>query len=351
MQTKILGATDSAIADAGELLKRGELVAFPTETVYGLGANAFDAAACAKIYRVKGRPSDNPLILHIANRAMADMAAAEINETAAKLIAAFCPGPLTLVLPKARAVPSAVTGGLPTVGVRWPANEIACRMILAAGVPIAAPSANLSGRPSPTTAAMTAEDLAGKIPLILDGGATVVGLESTIVDCTTKMATILRPGAITAEMLAKVAGDVCYDPGLGQDDDFAPKAPGMKYRHYAPKAPLTVVVGGQSGSGEFWRRLVQKLQATGQYIGVLADSTIIAALRQTVSEKLLFAYGEPGDLTSMAAKLYEGLRYFDTTAADFLLAQGTANAGLGAAIMNRLLKASGGRVITAGGDM
>ena len=350
MQTKILSATAETIVEAGELLRRGELVAFPTETVYGLGANAFDAAACAKIYQVKGRPSDNPLILHVAGRAMFDMAAAEVNEMATKIITAFCPGPLTLILPKAAGVPSAVTGNLPTVGVRWPSNDVACQMIQAAGMPIAAPSANLSGRPSPTTAAMTAEDLAGKIPLILDGGATVVGLESTIVDCTTEIATILRPGAITAEMLSEVTGEVRYDSGVSQTD-AAPKAPGMKYRHYAPLAPLTVVIGEQNGSCEFWCALVQKWQSEGKCVGVLADSKIISALQKDVPDNLLFDFGAPGDLTAMAAKLYEGLRYFDTTAADFLLAQGTINTGLGAAIMNRLLKAGGGKVITAGGNM
>lgn len=344
MQTKIkkiknIAEQRATIEEAGELIRRGELVAFPTETVYGLGANGFDPKAAAKIYAVKGRPSDNPLILHVSSRAMIDTAAI-VNETAEKLLTIFCPGPLTLILPKTQAVPSEVTGNLPTVGIRCPDNSVARALIAAADVPIAAPSANLSGRPSPTTALMTAEDLDGKIPLILDGGATQVGLESTIVDCTSETATILRPGAITREMLAEVLGDVRVDPGLTSSDQ-APKAPGMKYRHYAPRAPLTIVTGEASEMGEIFCRRVTELKSAGKTVGVLASRETCAALSGALPAELLFNYGERGNLPQIAANLYAGLSYFDRTAADCLLAESVDAVGLGAAIMNRLGKAAG----------
>ena len=256
--TKILLPTTAALEEAAALLRAGGVVAFPTETVYGLGANGFDPAACAKIYEAKGRPSDNPLILHIAHRAMLDEVALDVPEMAERLLAAFAPGPLTLVLRRRDAVPLGITGGLATVGVRMPENDVALALIRAAGVPLAAPSANTSGRPSPTTAQAVLDDLAGRIPLILDGGPCRFGVESTIVDVTGEAAVILRPGAITREMLEEVVGAVQLDPGLaaqermaqaakGADGEAAddaraaaraPRAPGMKYTHYAPRAPL-----------------------------------------------------------------------------------------------------------------
>ncbi len=268
--TKVLPPTAAAIEEAVYLLRAGEVVAFPTETVYGLGANGFDAAACAKIYEAKGRPSDNPLILHIAHRAMLDEVALDVPEMAEHLLAAFAPGPLTLVLRRRAAVPDRITGGLATVGVRMPENDAALALIRAAGFPLAAPSANTSGRPSPTTAETVLEDLAGRIPLILDGGPCRFGVESTIVDVTGEAAVILRPGAITREMLEEVVADVRLDPGLAAQERAAqmsvgamcpaaangaeasetagvhtvaaaPRAPGMKYTHYAPRAPLTLL--------------------------------------------------------------------------------------------------------------
>ena len=208
MQTRIIKIINvrnaSAIfAEAGEIIRSGGLVAFPTETVYGLGANGLKADACAKIYEAKGRPSDNPLILHVADRAMVDLVAKEVTPMAERILAAFAPGPVTVILPKCAEVPTSVTGGLSTVGVRMPDNDIARALIRAAGMPIAAPSANRSGRPSPTTAETVLADMDGKIPLILDGGSCRFGVESTIVDCTGEHAEILRPGAITREMLAE----------------------------------------------------------------------------------------------------------------------------------------------------
>ena len=250
MQTEIITITDvkaqqADLARAGKVLRSGGLVAFPTETVYGLGANGLDADACARIYEAKGRPSDNPLILHVSDRAMVEMIAAEVTPMAEKLLAAFMPGPITLILRRKAIVPDRITGGLDTVGIRMPEHPVARAMIRAAGVPVAAPSANISGRPSPTTAASVLRDMKGRIPLILDGGPCHFGVESTIVDCTGPVAVILRPGAITREMLTEVLGGCKLDPAL-VGADTVPRAPGMKYKHYAPKAPLTLLEGEPS---------------------------------------------------------------------------------------------------------
>ena len=351
METTILRIEDVAaqaadIEAAGTLLRAGGLVAFPTETVYGLGANGLDAAACAGIYRAKGRPSDNPLILHVADRGMVDRAAREVTPLAKKLLAAFSPGPITLILPKRPEVPQSVTGGLDTVGVRLPESDIARALIRAAGVPVAAPSANLSGRPSPTTAAAVAADLKGRIPLVLDGGPCRFGLESTIVDCTGDRAVILRPGAITRDMIAAVAGAADFDPAI-EKQDAAPRAPGMKYTHYAPKAPLTVLTGERAHLAAAFRREVEKRQDAGETVGLVVSAEMRAALHDLVPPTLMAIYGAQGDLVAMAAHLYEALRYFDDKAVDALLGEGVAPEGLGVAIMNRLEKASGGRRIEA----
>ena len=214
MKTQLLSACSETYDLAAEILKNGGLVAFPTETVYGLGGDALNPDSSRKIYAAKGRPSDNPLILHVSSRAMIGEIASEITPLAEKLLAAFCPGPITLILKRKGIVPDAITGGLDTVGIRMPENDVARAMIKAAGVPVAAPSANLSGRPSPTTAEAVLHDLEGRVPLILDGGPCEFGVESTIVDCTGETAVILRPGAITEEMLEEVVGTVQFDPAL-----------------------------------------------------------------------------------------------------------------------------------------
>ena len=351
METTILRIEDVAaqaadIEAAGALLRAGGLVAFPTETVYGLGANGLDAVACAAIYRAKGRPSDNPLILHVADRGMVDRAAREVTPLAKKLFAAFSPGPITLILPKRTEVPPSVTGGLDTVGVRLPESDIARALIRAAGVPVAAPSANLSGRPSPTTAAAVAADLKGRIPLVLDGGPCRFGLESTIVDCTGDRAVILRPGAITRDMIAAAVGAADLDPAIVKRD-AAPRAPGMKYTHYAPKAPLTVLTGERAHLAAAFRREVEKRQDAGETVGLVVSAEMRAALHDLVPPTLMAIYGAQGDLVAMAVHLYEALRYFDDKAVDALLGEGVAPEGLGVAIMNRLEKASGGRRIEA----
>ena len=345
MQTEVIRIDDvraqsKVLKRAGEILRSGGLVAFPTETVYGLGANGLDGEACKGIYLAKGRPSDNPLILHVANRAMIGEIAAEITPLAEKLLAAFCPGPITLILKRKDIVPDDITGGLDTVGIRMPENDVARAMIKAAGGPVAAPSANLSGRPSPTTAEAVRSDLEGRLPLILDGGPCEFGVESTIVDCTGDTAVILRPGAITEEMLAEVAGEVKIDPAL-VGKNVTPKAPGMKYRHYAPKAPLTLLEGDSGKMAEAMEKELLVRRKRGEIVGVLASEEVLEELGSLLPEELGFCYGSQGDLPAIAASLYEGLRYFDDTEAESLLAEGTTSEGLGLAIMNRLRKASG----------
>lgn len=334
------------LAKAGNLLRAGELVAFPTETVYGLGANGLDSAACKKIYQAKGRPSDNPLILHVDSFSMIERIARRISPMAEKIMTAFCPGPITLIMERRDIIPDNITGGLATVGIRMPENDIARAMIKAAGVPIAAPSANISGRPSPTTAKAVARDMLGKIPLILDGGACTFGVESTIVDTTGEMATILRPGAITREMLAELLGEknVALDPALiGKDS--VPKAPGMKYKHYAPRAPLTLITGEPAKMLNAFKREIERLTKSGHKVGVIASTEIIDALPLAPAQKV--SYGRRGDLKTIAANLYEALRAFDDSDVDALLGEATASDGLGLAIMNRLNKASGFNRITA----
>ena len=337
-----------ALHEAGEILRSGGLVAFPTETVYGLGANGLDAEACAGIYAAKGRPSDNPLILHVANRSMVEQIAAVIPPLAEKLMAAFCPGPITLIMQRKAIVPDRITGGLSTVGIRMPENDVARALIQAAGVPIAAPSANISGRPSPTSAELTARDLDGRIPLILDGGPCHFGVESTIVDCTGDKAVILRPGAITREMLVELLGEemVALDPAL-VGADVVPRAPGMKYTHYAPKAPLTLIEGMPTRMVRAFQREVARLQGEGKVVGVMASHEVLAGLREILPAELMADYGHQGNLPSIAANIYEALRSFDDKPADVLLGEGTTEQGLGLAIMNRLHKASGFRTIRA----
>lgn len=348
MKTEILRpASTEDFARAAALIRDGQLVAFPTETVYGLGANGLDAAACARIYEAKGRPSDNPLILHIADLSMLDEAAEEVPPAAAHLLTAFAPGPITVIVPKAAHIPSLVTGGLSTVGVRCPAHDVARRLIRAAGVPIAAPSANISGRPSPTTAAMTAADMTGRIPLILDGGSCTWGVESTIVDCTEEgCVTILRPGAVTPEMISAELPHltVRMDAAL-VSADTAPRAPGMKYTHYAPRVPLTVFAGTGTDVVGALRIEIKRRMAAGERPALIASNDTIMALSGLLPAAYTYYCGARGNQSTLAACLYDALRHFDDTDATSLLAEGTGSVGLGIAIMNRLRKASGGNII------
>jgi len=280
MKTILADMTKGVDADlmkiAGHILKDGGLVAFPTETVYGLGGNALDAGASEKIYAAKGRPSDNPLIVHIADLNKLDAIVKEVDERALKLAEAFWPGPLTMIMPKSDLVPKETTGGLDTVAVRMPNHPVALALIRAGGGYVAAPSANTSGRPSPTRARHVMDDLNSRIDMVIDGGEVGIGIESTIIDLTGEVPTVLRPGFVNMEMLQDVLGEVLMDPGLQADDpNFRPKAPGMKYRHYAPKAELTIVEGSRQTVRDTIRVLMKQQAEEGKKVGVIAtDETV-----------------------------------------------------------------------------
>ena len=345
------------IREAGKIIQAGGLVAFPTETVYGLGGNALDPSASKKIYAAKGRPSDNPLIAHIADGEMLEELAAGVPENAKLLMDAFWPGPLTMIFKKKTSVPYETTGGLDTVAVRMPAHAGALALIRAAGVPIAAPSANASGRPSPTCAAHVEEDLFGKIDMILDGGHSDIGVESTIVDLTGEIPCILRPGYITEEMLQEVVGEVCMDPTLMDGNSKErPKAPGMRYRHYAPKAPMTLYVAETiDAEGDIAKFILEDaLKAlTGQSrVGIIATKENMATYETALS---VYAYegkcrikciGSRKEPDGVARNLYGILREFDADRVDAIYAEGFETDHLGQAIMNRLLKAAGHQVKT-----
>lgn len=332
---------DHMLKKAADILKKGGLVAFPTETVYGLGANGLDEKAAAGIYRAKGRPSDNPLILHIADKDEIHNLVSKITPNACLLMDKYWPGPLTIILPRAGIVPDVITGGLDTVAVRLPASIAARRLIALAGIPLAAPSANTSGRPSPTTAQMVLADLDGKIDAIIDAGPCDVGLESTIVDCTTVVPTLLRPGGITLEMLTETLGAVEIDPGL-EMKDAVPKAPGMKYTHYAPKAPMTLFEGEHSRIVEALKQKAAEAKAAGQKVGAVVSVETAAFLPSEVTAAV---YGSRVDAGQAAANLYSALRRFDDMHVDVIVAEGIAEDGLGLAVMNRMRKACGYRII------
>ena len=336
-------ADAESYAEAGALVRAGQVVAFPTETVYGLGANALNPQAVAKIFAAKGRPQDNPLIVHIARKEDINSLTTGLNANARKIMEHFMPGPLTIIVPKAEIIPDVTSAGLDTVGVRFPINKYAQEFILACGCPIAAPSANLSGRPSPTNAQDVLEDMQGKVAGILDGGSCGVGLESTVVDTTSPVPTICRPGGVTYEMLTEVLGAVEIDPALLGDKNFKPIAPGMKYRHYAPKEPVYLLEGN---AVELLPSLVGKAVASGLKVGVLCDAAMSAQLAQLKQQEgiLLSCWGESRE--ALAADLFYLLRDFDRTQPDVILAQGVSEDGIGLAIMNRLRKAAGYQIIT-----
>lgn len=347
MKAKLVRMTEDeldmmALKEAGEILKKGGLVGFPTETVYGLGGNALDPEASRKIYQAKGRPSDNPLIIHIADLDALAAVVAEIPEKA-KVLAERCwPGPLTLIFPKAEIVPYETTGGLDTVAVRLPSNRIAREMIRQAGGYVAAPSANVSGRPSPTMAEHVVEDLGERIEMIIDGGAVDIGLESTIVDCTEAVPMILRPGFLNQQKLEEILGQVELDPGLLHETAHVrPKAPGMRYRHYAPKAALSIVEGPAEQVAEKIRTLTKELQADGKRVGIICtDET-----EGEYPEGKVLSIGARAEEETIAKHLYEVLRDFDEIGVDVIYSESFHTPKMGMAIMNRLLKAAGHTVI------
>jgi L-threonylcarbamoyladenylate synthase len=331
-----------AIQKAGKILREGGLVAFPTETVYGLGGNALDPKASMKIYAAKGRPSDNPLIVHIADIKDLAKITTEIPEGARILAEKYWPGPLTMILPKADSVPKETTGGLDSVAVRFPSDRIAQELIKAAGGFVAAPSANTSGRPSPTMAEHVEEDLGDAIEMIIDGGQVGIGLESTIVDFTEDVPVVLRPGYISLEMLKDTLGDVRMDRGLLiTDSSVHPKAPGMKYRHYAPKADLSIVEGPQDEVIACINRLTHEAVENGLKAGIIAtDET-----KDQYSDGLVLSIGSREEEETIAHHLYEVLRDFDEAQVNVIYSEAFYTPRMGQAIMNRLLKAAGHKII------
>ena len=335
---------DEELEEACRILQKGGLVAFPTETVYGLGGDAMYSEASAKIYAAKGRPSDNPLIVHIADMDALEDIAQSVPEAAVKLADHFWPGPLTMIFPKKEAVPKSTTGGLETVAVRMPSHPAARALIRESGVYIAAPSANTSGRPSPTKAEHVKEDLDGRIDMILDGGAVGIGLESTIVDLSTGVPTILRPGYITGEMLEDVLGEVQVDPAIlsqKMNPNIVAKAPGMKYRHYAPKGQMTIIEGDTGKVVDEINRLVKEKTDEGCSVAVIAteetkDAYACANVRSV---------GSRATEGSIAAGLYDILREMDHIGAEYIYAESFEKDTLGKAIMNRMLKAAAYHVI------
>ena len=329
---------------AGDTIAKGELVAFPTETVYGLGGNALDPTASARIYAAKGRPSDNPLIVHIAEFEDLYRIGKNIPPEAKQLADAFWPGPLTMIVERGEAVPHATTGGLDTVAVRMPNHAVALELIRKSGCLIAAPSANTSGRPSPTEGRHVKEDLDGKIAMILDGGPVGIGIESTIIDLTEEVPMVLRPGYITPKMLSEVIHkEVIIDPGIiAADDTKKPKAPGMKYKHYAPKGDLVLVEGEQGAVVAKINELTRRNQAEGK-------KTIVIATEETkgcYQAEHVLSIGSRADEETIARHLYGMLRECDSLGAEAIYSESFQTQILGQAIMNRLLKAAGHEVIT-----
>ena len=364
IETQVLTTDDVELA--GTLLRVGDLVAIPTETVYGLGANGLAADAMDRIYAAKGRPSDNPLILHVCDQSMVHRLVRHITPLEQTLMDTFWPGPLTITFEKSALVPERATGGLSRVALRCPDHEVCREMIRIAGVPVAAPSANRSGRPSPTTAEAVLHDMKGRIHAIVDAGPCEIGVESTVVQVEDNTVIILRPGGVTKEMLEMVADHVVYDTAL-HDPTEAPKAPGMKYRHYAPDMPVQVVVGSLEAvvksiefstnsnvckriglflSQQTWDLLVETLGAKLTTISEDTHARYLASFGVGADTQDIVAiiYGEIAEPVSLANQLYEGLLDFNEKDVDLLIVEGCKKEGLGVAVMNRLEKASGGQV-------
>lgn len=348
METKIRAVNGDgpkeAYEEAAKCLRQGGLVAFPTETVYGLGGNALEEEAAKKIYAAKGRPSDNPLIIHIAEVSALEELAREIPEVALRLAERFWPGPLTMILPKSEKVPMGTTGGLDTVAIRMPDHPVALELIRTSGLYLAAPSANTSGRPSPTLAEHVAEDLSGRIDMILDGGMVKVGLESTIVDLTEEIPVILRPGCITKEMLEQVVGQVKIDPAILYAQGMTnakPKAPGMKYKHYAPKAELTIFKGRSEAVVKYIQKQAEEMEKEGLTVGILATEET----KSDYTKGIVRVIGSRREEGSIARGLFACLREFDHLQVDVILAESFEEDAMGEAIMNRMNKAAGYSIV------
>lgn len=351
MRTEIIDLSVSNIDQQklkhiAKVIRAGGVVAFPTETVYGLGANALDENAIEKIFQAKGRPSDNPLIVHISDFNQVYSLAKEIPEHGIKLMNTFWPGPLTLVLKKTDIVPKKVTAGLDTVAVRMPAHPIARAIIAEAGVPVAAPSANRSGKPSPTRAEHVINDLDGRVDIIVRAGISEVGLESTVLDITNYPPVILRPGGILPEQIKEICGQVIVPSEVLRElsQNEVPKAPGMKYTHYAPKANMIVICGDIAGQVAKINEIREKFIKENKKVAILGT----AETKEHYNSECI-VMGSRDNPAEIAANLFEILRNFDKTDVDIILAEAIPETGMGLAVMNRMLKASGYQIEYANG--
>ncbi len=340
------------IKEAADIIKSGGLVAFPTETVYGLGANALMSEAAKKIYAAKGRPSDNPLIVHISKTEDVNNIAREIPEIFYKLAECFWPGPMTVVLKKRSIIPDDTSGGLDTVAVRLPDNNIARALIEVSKVPIAAPSANTSGRPSPTRASHVFDDMDGRIDMIIDGGTVGIGVESTIVDLTGDIPTLLRPGAITFEMLQEVCTEVDIDPAIEHllVSGEAPKAPGMKYKHYAPKADMKMLKGNEAAVLDYLKKEISESEIKTAILTVDEHRAVLEKIIADNNKEniKLLSLGSLKDMKTVAYNLFDVLRKCDELGVSTILSESFDESGIGRAVMNRLKKASGFNIIYLG---
>ena len=330
------------IKEAGSVIKEGGTVAFPTETVYGLGADALNSEAVKKIFIAKGRPQDNPLIVHVSSKDLSYLVK-DIPKVAEDLMNKFWPGPLTIILDKKDIIPDETSAGLSTIGIRMPNNEIALKLIELSGKPIAAPSANISGRPSPTEVERCIEDLDGRVDYILGGDRSDIGVESTIVDCTVEPPMVLRPGGITLEMLREVDTRIEIDKALMKKptDDLKPKAPGMKYRHYAPKASLKIIRGKNEKTIEIISEMLENYTDKNNKVAILTTDENLSRFNKGE----IISLGSEKELSQIAQNLFEALRKCDDLGVQYILCQGFEEDGVGLAIMNRLNKAAGYDII------
>lgn len=345
METKVVKINkdkieERSIQEAANIIKNGGLVAFPTETVYGLGANGLDENAVSKIFKAKGRPQDNPLILHVHSMEQIKDLVIEIPEIAIKVMKEFWPGPLTILFKRSNKVPDIITAGLDTVALRMPKNQIALGIIKASNCPIAAPSANISGRPSPTSSTHVIQDLMGKADMIVDGGMTGIGLESTVLDLSGDIPMILRPGGVTLEELRRIIPNVVEDSSI-MKSNIIPKSPGQKYRHYAPNAEMLVFTGEVENISSRIIEMTEEYMKMGKLVGIMAtDET-----EKLYKKGLVISLGSRENKEAIAHNLFNTIRLFDEAKVDIILGEGVDLPDLGIAIMNRMMKAASGKVI------
>ncbi len=347
METKVAIIKDinkniKFIEEAARVIKSGGIVAFPTETVYGLGANALEEEAVKKIFIAKGRPQDNPLIVHVCSKDISNLVK-KVPKVAQELINKFWPGPLTIILEKKDIIPNMTSADLDTIGIRMPNSEIALKLIELSDRPIAAPSANISGRPSPTEVERCIDDLDGRVDYIIGGESSDIGVESTIIDCTVNPPLILRPGGITLEMLREIDSNIDIDKALKSKPsaDLKPKAPGMKYRHYAPKAHLKIIRGKNEKTIEIIREMLENYIEKNSEVAVLTTDENL----NRFDKGNIISLGSEKDLNQIAKNLFEALRKCDDLGVQYILCQGFEEKGVGVAIMNRLSKAAGYDII------